>query len=882
MNKNDIKLRLRALFSRHRMEQDLGDELEFHREMQVRKNLAAGMSEAEARRKARIAFGAEARFEEECREARGVSFFETTWRDIRYAVRGFRRTPTFAATVIATIALGLGILTALFTVLDAFYLRPVAVRDPHSLYEIFWQDRAGNGHDFSWPDYRQFLAENPAFSEALAFHRVGARVDDRNLSGLLVDGGYFHMLGVNAALGRALLPDDASTPGSQPVVVLSDSTWRIQFGGDRNVIGRKILLRGHPFEVVGVTPAGFNGLAERPTDFWAPLTMSSVFEAGPDLFGTGRPRLLAIVGRLRPGVDLRQAHAGVTLWMQRLTAGNLAADRVGTVVFVSRATAKPFNPKNTVMFSLVMVAFAIVLLIGCTNVANMMLARSVSRQQEIGIRLALGATRGRLIRQLLTESVLLALVAAVAGFGLSQGILSLCIRVMYTTLPPGIAGVVNRIPALPLDIRIVAFGMIAALLAAISFGLAPALQATRTNVTQAARGDFSSNFRPVRLRNSLVGAQITICVVLLITAALLLRGITRVTVLDRSLSANNSIEITIQEPSRARVLDRLSMDRNIETLAAAANAPVDRKPSIPVMPAGGSGSQPVALATVANNVSPEYFSLFEIPILRGRNFTADEARSGSAVVIVAQSTADQLWPNEDAVGRSLRLVPDAHTDPALKRWQVVTVIGVARDEISRWLTGDGDKGIIYFPTTPQSAAAKLFLSVHGDAETVRRKLDADISAIDPNALDSIQRLQIREWVAEEAYSFRVLYWMSSAIGICALLLTLSGIYGVMSYVVGQRTKEIGIRMALGATTRAVTGLVLKQSMRLAMLGTAVGAVLALGMSKLLSSVLVMINTFDILAYASGMLLVLAACAAAAYLPSRQAAQVDPMIALRHD
>src|ERR1022692_3182308 len=270
MNWSDLKLRLRALLFRKQVESDLEDELDFHLQMQARKNRTAGMNDAEAARRARIAFGGAARVEEECRDARGVSFLETTWYDLRYAMRGFRRTPTFALTVVATISLGLGILVALFTAMNAVYLRPLPVRDPHSLYEFFWLDHANDGRDFSFPEYREFLAENPAFSEAVAFHRVGARVDGRTLSGIVVSGEYFQMLGVGAALGRTLVAADAATPGSQPVIALSYAAWKNRFGGDPNIVGRKLLLKGHPFEVIGVAAEGFNALGDRPTDFWAP------------------------------------------------------------------------------------------------------------------------------------------------------------------------------------------------------------------------------------------------------------------------------------------------------------------------------------------------------------------------------------------------------------------------------------------------------------------------------------------------------------------------------------------------------------------------------------------------------------------------------------
>jgi putative ABC transport system permease protein len=870
MNWHDLKLRWRALMSQKRVERDLEDELDFHIEMQARKNALEGMSEAEAIRRARIQFGGADQVKEECRDARGVGLIETTWRDVCYALRGFRRSPNFALTVVATIALGLGVITALFTVLNAFYLRPIAVHEPHSLYEIFWMDRSGVGHDFTWPEYLEFLKENPALSEALAYRRAEARLNGRHLSGILVTAEYFRMLGVGTAMGRTLLPEDYSAPGREPFIVLSYSAWKNQFAGSPDIVGKKILLRGYPFEVVGVAPWGFNGLGERPTDFWAPLTMSARFDNGPDLFGPERPGALGIVGRLKAGLSVRQARAGVTVWAQRLTANRPNAEKAGVAIFVSRATAKPFNPKNATIFSIVLAAFTVVLLIGCTNVANLMLSRAVARQREIGIRLSLGASRSRLIRQLLTESILLALPAAAVGFILSRVIIGLCIRVMVTTVPPGIAaGVLARIPWLPLDLRVFGFGLAAALLSALCFGLAPAVQATRTHVMQAARGDFTSQFRPTRLRNALVIGQITVCVLLLTTAAILLRGIQRIRIMDSGLSARDNIEMVVKEKFRARVLERLSTDPAVQILAAAANAPVDRKSIGPVMPAAGGATLEIA----SNRVSPEYFTVFEIPIVRGRNFTIEESRTAAPTAIVSESTAQQLWPNQDAVGKTLRVGPEQ---------RVVNVIGIARDEISRWLTTGDEKTLVYFPTTARAPGNKLFVRVHGDVETAQRRLDANLTALDPNALLAIHKLQIQEWVTEDAYSFQIAYWTSSAIGILALLLTLSGIYAVLSYVVSQRTKEIGIRMAMGATSRAVTGLVLRQSMRLAIIGAIAGGTLAMGMSKILSSVLVMIDTFDVAAYIGGVALVLAACAAAAYFPSRRASRIDPLTTLRYD
>jgi hypothetical protein len=296
---------------------------------------------------------------------------------------------------------------------------------------------------------------------------------------------------------------------------------------------------------------------------------------------------------------------------------------------------------------------------------------------------------------------------------------------------------------------------------------------------------------------------------------------------------------------------------------------VERKRTISVNADAGG----VTLSTDANDVSPEYFAMFEIPIVRGRNFTTAESRSDAPVAIISQTTAQRLWPNQDAVGRSLSIV----------QHRAVTVVGIARDEISRWINGGGDTSLVYFPSNSHAAGAHLFLTTRGDFETARRKIEADLTASDPDAVELIRKMQVQEWVAEDTYyTTRLAYWLSSSIGLLALLLTLSGIYGVISYVVTQRTKEIGIRMALGATSGSVTGLMLKQSIGIAGIGILAGSALALGMSKALASVLVMINTFDAMAYIGGASLVLGACMAAAYLPSRRASRVDPLRTLRYD
>ena len=866
MTRKDFTIRLRALVRPRQFERDLADELSSHIELETRKNVAQGMDAAEARRLALIEFGGLPRVAEECRDARGVNWVASACKDVLYALRGFRRSPAFLIAAAATIALGLGIDTALFTIFNAYYFAPVNVRAPSSLYAI----GSTGAHLYSLAELRDFLAQNPAFSEAFGYRGAEVRMSGRRAFGLLVTGEYFSILGGVPALGRTLLPEDAR---AGPVLVLSFSAWQNHFGGDPAIAGKSVLLNGQLFQVVGVAKSGFRGLGARPVDFWAPLATADTVNGG-----SGEVGPLSIVARLKPQYTVSQAQAGVTLWARRLAADSPESGRPVQGVLTSVATFKPWKSGNTLAFAPILVAFSLVLVLGCANIVSMMLARAMSRQREFGIRLSLGASRARLICQLLTESAVLAFPAAAAGLVLSQALIGLCIRALAATLPPGIAEFTSRFPALSPDLRVFTYNFAVALIAALLCGLVPALQAARTNLVQVSQGEFAAAFRPSRLRNALVVGQVTVCALLLITTGILLRGVRQVQNLDGSLSRRDTIEIALHEKFRDRAIDRLSLEPSVDIVAAASASPAGRKPSVSAV--AHDGGPTVSLA--ANNVSPEYFTLFDLPVVLGRNFTPEEARSGAPVAIVSQTAARRLWPNRNALGQSLTVVPNGPGAAAIPRFPSVNVIGVSRDDISRWITDGEEKTLVYFPTTSRAAGNTVFVGVRGDVEAARRQLDSDLAAIDPNAVDDIQRFQVRDFVAEEAYTYRVAYWGAAAIGVLALLLTLTGIYGVVAFVVSQRTREIGIRMALGATRGAVSSLMLKQSMRPALIGTVAGTALALGMSKALASKIVMIDTFDGLTYIAGTLFVLLACAAAGYLPARRATRIDPIATLRYD
>jgi hypothetical protein len=368
----DFRLRIRALFFRARADSDLDDELAFHIEMQTRKNLRAGMPLDQARREAALQFGSGVSAKEACRDERRVSLIETLFRDIRYAFRGFRRAPLFALTVIATISLGLGVNTAVFTIFNAYVLRPLAVHDPWSLYQLNWLNRARRGHSFSWRQYQDLRARNGAFSDLYAARTLQSRINGRAAFVELVSGNYFDMLRVSAALGRTLTSEDASIPGRGAVAVLSYRAWRTIFGSDPTIVGKKILLRGAPLEIVGVAREGFEGLNEVPPDLWAPLTVSGQLEAtdGPDLFGEPAPERLSLFGRLKPRVSESQALAELNIWVKQLGANRPQTDKPVGAVLYSRATNVHISPEAFLVLLPILAAFALILLTACANVAK--------------------------------------------------------------------------------------------------------------------------------------------------------------------------------------------------------------------------------------------------------------------------------------------------------------------------------------------------------------------------------------------------------------------------------------------------------------------------------------------------------------------------------
>ncbi|HJQ22188.1 MAG TPA: ADOP family duplicated permease, partial [Gemmatimonadaceae bacterium] len=814
------------------------------------------------------------------RDSWGIGWWERTLQDIRFAWRGFRHAPTFVVSVIATIALALGLNTTAFTIFNAYVLRPIAARDPYSLYEMRVVDRRGHAHHATWANLQELRALR-APAQVFGLRHAFARIDGLPVFGELATGDALQGLGAGVALGRSLLPADAALPAGESVMVLSYDTWRSRFGADSSIVGRRLLVRGQPLMVVGVLDKHFQGLGGVPPDFWAPITLVKQFD-GTDLSAPHQAEALRIIFRLRPDESPDEARAMLATWARRATAQSPDTLQATGVELMSVANAMPSDSSETyIMFAPVLVAFGLVLLIACANVANVMLARGLARQREIGIRLSLGAERRRLIVQLLTESVLLALPAAVLGFFLSRWTIDAGVRAMFASMPPDFAPYIRVVPLVP-DMRVFAFILVAAVVAAILFGLAPALQATRPNIVQASRGNFDTTYRPGRLRTVLLLSQVTVCSLLLITTAVLLRGATAAGRAETGLATDNRILLSLDARTKAAARQKLETHPVVEAVAGGVYSPVDAMfPSLSATTGGRAADSHVAVQLAYNIVTANYFDVLGIPIVHGRTFTPGEEDASAQSVVISEATAQSLWPGRDAIGRELEIATPFPEGHRLHDVRTVTVVGVARNAVSGWIGTGLDRNVAYFPEAIGAPDMRMVAKVRGNEHDAKSRLDRDIETALANS--PIEELHtVNEYLAVQRYPFRAFSWIAMIVGGIALLLTCGGIYGVLSYLVTQRTREIGIRMALGASMRGVVRLVLRESLTYALIGAAIGSTLALGVARVLASQLVLVPSFDLVAFAGGLLIVVGAALAASFPPARRAAGVDPMVALREE
>jgi predicted permease len=878
----DLKLRIRALLHPKRVERELDDELAFHLERETQELIARGISPDDARIRARARFGATTVAADECRDARGTAFVDSTVRDVHYALRTFRRAPLAAVTIVSTVALGLGLITVVFSVLNLVIFRVDNVPNPHEMFTVRRPPHPGSDAwvSFTRPDYERLRAETSVFTDVFAMlPDVDSRIDGRLMGGTLVSGNFFQVVGVNAALGRPLMPPDDARSGAQPVMVLSHKGWSRLFASDPQIVGRRLLVNGTEHEIVGVMPEGFRGLLISAPDYWAPLSQLGQFRR----IHAGREDSVAIEvgGRLKPGISRQAALASLGAWAAQHPAGN--DPRRTHVRLIRRDGTVPDDLADVLLvFSPIFFAFGLILMIGCANVANLLLARGVSRQREIGIRLSLGASRRRIVRQLLTESLLLALAAAAGGYVVSRVAIETTIYIVTTTMPAEIAEMV-RLSAPAGDWRVILFLLGGAVAATVFFGLVPALQATRVELVRTMRGEVTRDAKPGRARNALIALQVGASALLLVCASIFLRSAAASAAVDPGFRTTDTVIIEINnEPKRVAMLQAVRAEPLVGTIAASWPG------ALSASRAATAASETVKTSAAYRFVSAEYFSVLDIPVLRGRAFTAAEAAGRAPVAVISETTARQLWPNADPLGQTLHL--DA--DPGVRRGpeepplpaRALTVVGVFRDVTGFRLAEKKEAGI-YVPIAPGHAEADLTVRVYGDPVVARRKLLERLTVVDPN-MGMI--MIIRTLAQMETYLLAGAFWLTFVLGALALVLTLSGLFSVLSYLVEQRAKEIGVRMALGATAASVVRLVVSQLVR----PVGIGLLAGIGLAGTVASLLLLtdaaeqvgstVKIFDPLAYGSGILFIVAACATAASIPALRAGRIDPMTTLRQD
>jgi predicted permease len=885
MRFRDLTLRARALFRPRTVERELDDELAFHVECETRKLMDGGLGAEEARRRALARFGPVPLAADRCRDERGISFFETLARDVSFALRMLRRAPLAAVTIVGTIALGLGVVTVAFTFFNAFFFQVDAVRNPGELFAVERPERPGSNNEvpFTRLEYEAIRRDTSVFTDVAAFRpSFPTRIEGRAAVGMFVSGNFFDLLGVTAARGRTLTEADEQD-GGRAVVVLSHQGWKVLFGSDSGVVGRQLLVNGNPYAVAGVMPEDFRGLRQGAPHYWAPLALVDQFRPQAQ----SNQGWVDVVGRLKPGTSPEAAASALTAWASAHPGISKPANGIVHVVLrESRGVISQDRAVAMTVFAPILFAFGLILMIGSANVANLLLARGLSRQREIGVRLSLGASRARIVRQLLTENFLLALVAAALGYLVSRALLAGALYMAMGILPPEFTEPTDsaEITIPPGDWRVWTFLFGGALVSTVMFALLPALHSTRLSLVRAMRGEVTRDGRPGRVRQLLIGGQVTASALLLVCAAVFLRSTYAAATADAGVRTADTVVVgPMTETTRSAMIQAIADHPSVAAVAASWPAPTSD---------GASTEASVGdtkLSVGCKLVTPGYFDLLGINVLRGRLFAPEERSPAAAVVVLSDAVAQRFWPNGDALGRMIRLdgasgwaaePKDAPRVPA----QLYTVIGVVRDVRSALTVADFGYSGVYLPTTPEQAKTSLVLRVRGDPDGVRRAMLDSLTRIDP----ALGITTMRMLAAVQTAVFELMFWMAVILGGLALALTISGLFSVLSYLVEQRRTEIGVRMAIGATPRDIVTLVVSQAMRPIGIGVVLGGALAavtatvLLATPLAETVSTLVRPFDPVAYAGGLGVIVATCLAAAFLPARRAAHINPIATLRAD
>jgi predicted permease len=896
---SDLVIRLRSLFRRGSVESEMNDELRFHVERQTEKLVASGMTRENAARRARIELGGLEQVKEECRDARGTSLLESGMQDVRYALRMLRKNPGFTAVSVLTLALGIGANAAIFSLMDAVLLSRLPVHQPEELVLITWWDAQSRvNSSFSYPMYQDLRDRNTAFAGVIA--RGGAQFNlnyrgvNERVRGELVSGNYYEVLGVRPWVGQLFTQRDDVTPGAHPVVVLSYGFWQRRFGGDPAIVGQTILLNEHPITVTGVSPPEFYGTGlDAPQDVQVPLMMTPVFKPVPDnRMQSRRHQWLDLMARRRAGVTLGEAQTSLEVLFHQIREGEeqqLPADAstfTRQQFLASKIHLEPgaqgrrsLQREMSQPLLLLFAVTGIVLLILCANLANLSLARAVARGQEVAVRLALGAGRTRLVRQWLTESVVLSLLGAAAS-----------VLVAYW----GKAALLSFVPAdfrinlaSPLGWRVFAFLLAVGVVTGVLLGLAPALRAARSTSADTLRSDCHMSTPGggvLSPRGVLTLLQVALSLPLLVGAGLFLQSLRNLEDMDAGFQKENILLASLNPSLNGYPQDRVQ-SRYADLLAQLREQPGVRVASLTTAsPISGGwdslsvvveGYQPRQGEDMNPNwaaISTDYFRTLGIPLLAGRDFTDQDAAAAPKVAVVNETMARYFFKDANPIGRKIGLekVPDTE------------IVGVVKDSKYTDLR-EKPRRHMYMPTMQQERLFDLTLAVRttGDPRASADLVRGATSRVDPHLpLYDVTTLEAQIDVSLTAD--RMIAWLSILFGMLATLLSAIGLYGVVAFSAERRTREIGIRIALGALPGNILDLVLRQMGYIVAVGLALGAVAALALSRVIGSMLYGVRPLEPAVYLLAALLLAASAALAAYLPARRATRVDPVVALRHE
>ena len=803
-------------------------------------------------------------------------FFMSTWlTDIRYACRSLRKRPLLTATITMTLALGLGANAAIFNLIDRMVLRPYPLVDPDRAVLLA---ETGPRLDFrresvSLANFLDWRKSAGAITHLAAIEWWDANLVDRGdperLGGFKVSADFFEAIGVRPALGRGFVRDD-ETFGRHHVVVIGDALWKRRFDGDPGIIGRRILVDGEPHQVVGVAPPRF--VFPDGSQIWAPISFDP---KTPPRRDSGA---LTVIGRLTDGASLEDAQAQMAVLADRLARDYPDANR-DHGVRVYTLTQGMVDEGTGPMLSLWQVSALIVLLIACANIANLMLARAAERRREIAVRIALGAGRGRVIRELFTESLLLALLAVPPALGVAW----LSLRTIRVSMPANILRFVPGFESLGPDPRLLAFTIGLAVLTACLFGVLPAVQASRARVSESLKeGGRSSTGRQL-LRRGIVAAEIAIALPLLVAAGLGVIGTTRFLNGPQGYDPDGVLTMKLVLPDRIyhapdaqrrfveKALEALSGVSGVERAAVINNPPAtggnsSRAIEIDGRPAPDPKNPPIVDNRVA---SADYFTVMRIPIQRGRAFTSADRDGGAPVVIVSESMAKKFWPGEDPVGRRLKIQDGP--------W--LTVVGVCGDVIHDWFLRRNNAAMYRPILQAPSDYFGVVVRATGDATMVAGAVREALLRVDPNQ-PVFELMTMRRALHERTIGLQYLAAIMAVFAALALLLATLGLYAVISYLVTQRRHEIGLRIALGASGADVMRLTVGQAFRMALVGTAIGLALSIALTRAMEAGLLGIATMDLRVFAGFSAVLMAAALLAGFVPARRAARIDPMVALR--